>query len=84
MSQIKVVRDWRLQYGKDHMLLTALPPVGAVPMGKTIRLGPSVCLKDDFYVSLHTLHSLDQGHHFSIKDFLNRKRRSGAIHIYRI
>lgn len=63
MSQINVIRDRRLQYGREHMLLTAVPPVGAIPKAKTIRLGPSVCLKDEFRVSLC---SLDQGHHFNI------------------
>lgn len=52
MSQINVIRDRRLQYGREHMLLTAVPPVGAIPMGKTVRLGPSVCLKDKLCVSL--------------------------------
>lgn len=52
MTQISVVRDGRLQYGREHMLLTAVPPVGAVPVGKTISLGPSVCLKDELCISL--------------------------------
>lgn len=52
MSQIKVIRDYRLQYGREHMLLTAVAPVGAVPLGKMIGLGPSVCLKDEFCMAL--------------------------------
>ena len=43
---------WEEEYGSKHMLLTAVASVGAVPMRETIRLGPSVCLKDVFCMSL--------------------------------
>lgn len=59
MSQINVIRDCRLQYGREHLLLAAVPPGGAIPVGKTIRLGLSVCLRDELcmplcsYIVLH-------------------------------
>lgn len=66
MSETKVVKECILQYGSEHMLPTAVAPVGAGPMREIIRLGPSACLNDVSCMSLHPhimqCPSLDQAH----------------------